>query len=86
MAKAIVTEAIECCPYCGSENAYPNWNAEKDGYIVTCKECGKKIFLCDECLHAEDNSLMWCDWEEYAADEGTFSGRGCKRGWIKKGE
>lgn len=67
---------VECCPYCGEENEF-EWNVEKDGYIAVC-ECGEKIFLCDECFHAEDNPNMECDWIE------TENERKCKRGVIIK--
>ncbi len=74
----IETEAVETCPYCGSENTYPNWDVEKQGYITTCTTCGEKIFLCDECMHAEDNPGMKCDWCDL--DDG---GGQCFRGCIR---
>ena len=58
------TEAVEVCPHCMGENVYPNWDVEKQGYIAKCKHCNKQIFLCDECLHAEDNPWQKCDWHE----------------------
>lgn len=73
----IYTEAVEVCPYCESENSYPNWDVEKQGFIVKCQECGKQIFLCDECLHADGNPGGNCDWRE------TENGRKCFRGEIK---
>lgn len=69
-------EAVEVCPYCVGENTYPYWDVEKQGYIATCSGCGKKLFLCDECLHADDNPNMECDWHE------TPTGRECFRGEI----
>lgn len=72
-------EQVEVCPICDSENYYPGFDPEKKGYVTKCC-CGKKIFLCDACLHAEDNPTGKCDWIE------TEDGRGCFRGWIKKGE
>lgn len=71
------TEAVECCPWCDGENVYKNWNVKKDGYIANCEHCGEKIFLCDECLHAEDNLQQKCDWRE------TSSGSKCFRGEIR---
>lgn len=68
------TEAVECCPWCEGENVYKNWNVKRDGYVVTCQHCGKQIFLCDECLHAEDNTQQKCDWKE------TDCGGKCFRG------
>lgn len=76
----VITEAVECCPYCGSENVYPNYNVTENGYVVTCQHCGEKIHLCDECMHADDNSCMKCDWHEIVKD-GTHS---CFRGTIYK--
>lgn len=65
------TEAVEMCPYCEAENVYRNWDAEKQGYVATCHSCGKKIFLCDECKHADDNPSGRCDWhgEEHDGKE-----------------
>ena len=68
MSKEIFTEATEICPYCESENVYPNWDTEKQGYIAVCNSCGSKISLCDECLHADDNPTRQCDWREEFED------------------
>lgn len=67
-------EAVEVCPYCESENVYRS--RDPDSYIAVCKYCGRLIFLCDECSHAEDNPNMECDWREC---EGYNR---CKRGVI----
>ena len=56
-------EVVETCPYCGNENVY-QWNVGFDGYMATCKECGKTIHLCSECLDAEDNEYQKCDWHK----------------------
>lgn len=55
-------EAVETCPHCDNENVYPMWDVSVKGYIAVCEHCGKEIFLCDECMHAEDNEGMSCDW------------------------
>ena len=55
-------EAVETCPHCDSENVYPMWDVSVKGYIAACEHCGKEIFLCDECMHTEDNESMSCDW------------------------
>lgn len=70
----------EVCPICETENFYPEWDPEEKGYIAICSGCGKKIFLCDACFHADDNPTRYCAWHE------TEDGRGCFRGWIKEGE
>ena len=67
-------------PECETENFYPQWDPEEKGYIATCKGCGRKIFLCDACMHSEDNEAMRCDWHR------NETGHGCFRGWIKNGE
>lgn len=73
----VYTEAVEVCPYCDTENIYLNYNADSQGYIAICDNCGLAIFLCDECLHAEDNPGRKCDWKDF----GTF--RECFRRKIK---
>jgi hypothetical protein len=70
-------EAVELCFHCGNENIYPMYNVGSNGYVVICKHCGKKIMLCDECLHAEDNPSMKCDWVK------TKYGGKCFRGITK---
>lgn len=70
-------EAVEICPHCMSENIYPMYDVEKDGYVAKCKYCGKEIFLCDECTHSEDNTERYCDWCE------TDCGGKCFRGITK---
>lgn len=71
------TEAVEVCPHCGQENFYPMWDIGTFGYIATCSYCGQEIFLCDECLHANDNAAQKCDWCE------TECGGKCFRGTTK---
>lgn len=55
-------EAIEVCPHCENENVYPMWDVEVNGYVAICSDCGQQIFLCDECMHSEDNPGRRCDW------------------------
>ena len=62
--------ATELCPNCETENFYPEWDAEKQGYIAICKGCGKEIFLCDECLNADDNPGQYCDWNSCKCHRG----------------
>lgn len=61
-------EIVEVCPHCDHENIQ-NWDVEKRGYVGRCDSCGKNMMLCDECIHAEDNKEMRCDWHM----EGNFS-------------
>lgn len=82
-------EVVETCPNCGCENIFTNWDTSVSGYIATCWQCGKKIFLCDECLHSDDNPHMECDWHEVVRVCGirtVKTHRSCKRGLIKEGE
>lgn len=55
-------EVVEVCPHCDTENIYEPGEAMDAEYIATCKNCGKKIFLCDQCMHSLDNLEMCCDW------------------------
>ena len=75
------TEAVEMCPYCEAENCFPNYDVEASGYIVACPSCGKKIFLCDECVHAEDNPGRMCDWHIIEKNNGIVTS-GCFRGTV----
>lgn len=61
-------EEVEICPHCMRENII-QWNVEKDGYEIICHHCGKKIMLCDACMHSNDNQGQECDWCE---TEGCF--------------
>lgn len=68
--------AVECCPHCGYENIYLNWNVKTQGYVAKCKSCGKNIMLCDECMNADDNPMQKCDW---SPENGCFRCPKCKR-------
>lgn len=75
-------EAVEICPWCECENVFENWNVEKQGYVATCWQCGRRIFLCDECMHAEDNPEMKCDWSGKVVRNKYEEGR-CFRGMTR---
>ena len=70
-------EAVEMCPHCDNENVFAGWDVNIKGYIAICKHCGKEIMLCDECMNAEDNEGMSCDWCP------TECGGKCWRGTTK---
>ncbi|MDO4649904.1 MAG: hypothetical protein Q4B26_14790 [Eubacteriales bacterium] len=72
------TEAVEICPHCMGENVFQDYDPEKSGYVVKCQECRQEIFLCDECLHADDNEGQKCDWRE------TEDGGKCFRGIARR--
>lgn len=57
-------EVIEVCPHCDEENVCPENMIEEENYIAVCQNCGRKIFLCDECLNADDNEEQDCDWHK----------------------
>lgn len=56
-------KVYEMCPHCEEENEL-EWNVEIMGYVAECQNCGKKLLLCDECMHADDNEEMHCDWRD----------------------
>lgn len=73
-------EAIECCPFCDSENVFVNHH----GYKAVCNECGEEMMLCDECRHADDNPTMICDWHEIKINNISYGV--CFRGITKHKE
>lgn len=44
---------VELCPNCGGEVEMV-WDIKEDGYEIYCPYCGKKMMLCDACMHAND--------------------------------
>lgn len=62
---------IECCAYCGSEIEM-RWNVETDGYKAFCPVCGKRLMLCDECMHRTGEFVDDCDYCS-ATDECRFN-------------
>lgn len=71
-----VTDVVEACPYCGCENVFTGWDVKSNGFVADCWQCGKEILLCDECMHADDNQAMKCDWHgTYVNENGN---------WIEK--
>lgn len=52
-------DVYEVCPYCEEENHYKLSGKDIKEGIVVCKNCGKKIFLCSECIGE-------CDFKENA--------------------
>lgn len=63
----------EMCPHCQREIEL-TWNTDTDGYIIYCPSCGRKIFLCDECQHSEDNLYRKCDWHDGICFRGDANG------------
>ncbi len=52
----------EMCPHCENEIEM-RWDTDTRGFKATCPVCGKRLMLCDECLHAEDS--IGCDYDSY---------------------
>lgn len=53
-------EVTEVCPNCESEVTML-WNVHEDGYKAFCPHCGKRLMLCDECLHRDGGEK--CDYD-----------------------
>lgn len=48
----------ETCPYCENEiEMY--WTVNKRGYQAVCPVCGRRLMLCDECIHSGSR----CDYD-----------------------
>lgn len=52
---------VEWCPHCDREIEL-KVDAIEQNYQIYCPYCGKKIMLCDACMHADDNLCQKCDW------------------------
>ena len=50
---------VEVCPHCMSEIEM-RWNTDTQGFKAFCPVCGKRLMLCDECLHTQDGD---CDYD-----------------------
>lgn len=48
-------EVTEYCPFCDTENTWVVKENEKFDY---CKNCGKLLHFCDECMYNNDNKCM----------------------------
>jgi len=51
---------VECCPHCMNEIEM-TWDTDTKGFKAFCPVCGKRLMLCDECLHAENS--LGCDYD-----------------------
>lgn len=65
-------EVTEACPHCGAEITM-TWDTDAQGFEVFCPSCGKRLMLCDECLHDESHNGS-CN---YSSETGTCFRR-CK--------
>lgn len=50
----------EMCPHCEREVEIHGWDTDSDGFKAYCPYCGKRLMLCDECLHSE--TAAGCDY------------------------
>lgn len=73
-------EVTEVCPHCEYEITV-NWSPETQGYEIFCPKCGRKMLLCDACMHAEDGGVTICDWTE---KDGCFRNKPRKKGGQQK--
>lgn len=53
-------EVTEVCPHCEQEVTM-TWDVDWDGFKAFCPYCGKRLMLCDECLHSEHGGN--CDYD-----------------------
>ena len=53
-------EGVEWCPHCEDETEY---NVDKNTWIVTCKQCGRPLVLCDKCytMNGSDQHCGDCE-------------------------
>lgn len=54
----IVTET---CPHCENEIVM-RWDTDKQGFKAFCPVCGKRLMLCDECMHKTGECINDCDY------------------------
>lgn len=77
----MLTEIAEVCPHCDYENNIV-WDVEEQGYVITCKGCGKKMMLCSMCGHYDENTETWetdiCD--QHVKGNTCFCHRGKYKG------
>lgn len=52
---------IEVCPHCETE-VEMKWIVKAHGYKAYCPYCGKRLMLCDECLHPNGEFSDNCDY------------------------
>ena len=78
----MLREVVEICPHCDHENIL-QWDVEKDGYIIKCGECGREMFLCDECMHPDGEFCDRCNWQEFVDGDGNKISA-CFRGWCRE--
>lgn len=50
----------EYCPHCENDIEMI-WNVDTDGFKAFCPHCGKRLMLCDACLHQEGKQVT-CDY------------------------
>ncbi len=53
-------KVIEVCPHCMNEIEM-TWDTDQRGFKAFCPVCGKRLMLCDECMHLEDG--RGCDYD-----------------------
>lgn len=51
---------VEVCPHCMNEIEMTR-DTDQRGFEAFCPVCGKRLMLCDECMHLEDS--RGCDYD-----------------------
>jgi DNA-directed RNA polymerase subunit RPC12/RpoP len=64
-------DVVENCPECGKDNLWEDIDPVECDYEAVCQECGSRMMLCDECIHADDNP-GYCDWHECEGCAGGY--------------
>lgn len=54
-------EVVEVCPHCDAE-VVMNWDVKQYGFKAFCPHCGKRLMLCDECMHRTGECIDDCDY------------------------
>ncbi len=76
-------EVTEVCPHCESEITM-TWDVASRGYKAFCPVCGKRLMLCDECLHAE-GSGGYCDYDSQSDSCHLNPPMKTRRLWLRLG-
>lgn len=73
----IVTET---CPHCESEIEMI-WNTDERGFKAFCPVCGKRLMLCDECLHTGKGQCVYSN----DTDSCRYNPAAGKKLWMRLG-
>lgn len=74
----------ELCPHCESE-VEMIWNADVDGFKAFCPHCGKRLMLCDECLHSGTSNCDYSMNTDSCRHNLPVPDPYCRRLWMRLG-